>query len=52
VELVVDAAVSGDRDLALQCLLLDPMIGDIGRAQAILGDYLTTFADYLPQFRQ
>jgi alpha-galactosidase len=52
VELVVDAAVSGDRDLALQCLLLDPMIGDIGRARAILGDYLTTFADYLPQFRQ
>ena len=52
VERAVDAAVSGDRDLALQCLLLDPMIGDIGRARAILDDYLTTFADYLPQFQR
>ena len=51
VELVVDAAVHGDRTLALQALLLDPMIGDIGRARAILDDYLTTFADHLPQFK-
>jgi len=50
VELVVDAAVTGDRDLALQALLLDPMTGDIGRARAILDDYLQTFAAYLPQF--
>ncbi|MCA9939512.1 MAG: alpha-glucosidase/alpha-galactosidase [Anaerolineales bacterium] len=50
VELVVDAAVSGDRKLALQALLLDPMIDDIARAEAILDDYLTQFADYLPQF--
>jgi alpha-galactosidase len=50
VELVVDAAVSGDRQLALQALLLDPMINDIGRARAILDDYLETFHDYLPQF--
>lgn len=51
VELVVDAAVSGDRDLALQALLLDPMINDIGRARAILDDYLAAFAAHLPQFR-
>lgn len=50
VEMVVDAAVTGDRQLALQTLLLDPMINDIGRARAILDDYLTSFADYLPQF--
>lgn len=50
VELVVDAAVTGDRDLALQALLLDPMINDIGRAKLILDDYLEAFADYLPQF--
>ena len=50
VEMVVDTAVTGDRDLALQTLLLDPMINDIGRARAILDDYLKTFADYLPQF--
>ncbi len=50
VEMVVDTAVSGDRQLALQTLLLDPMINDLGRARAILDDYLTSFADYLPQF--
>ncbi|MCP4362585.1 MAG: hypothetical protein GY796_31655 [Chloroflexi bacterium] len=50
VEMVVDTAVTGDRSLALQTLLLDPMIDDIGRAKAILDDYLTTFADVLPQF--
>ena len=50
VELVVDAAVVGDRELALQALLLDPMIDDIDRARAILADYLDVFADYLPQF--
>jgi alpha-galactosidase len=50
VEMVVDAAVTGDRQIALQALLLDPMINDINRAQAILDDYLTAFADHLPQF--
>lgn len=50
VEMVVDTAVSGDRQLALQTLLLDPMINDIGRARVILDEYLTVFAAYLPQF--
>jgi len=50
VEMVVDTAVTGDRQLALQTLLMDPMINDIERAKAILDDYLISFADYLPQF--
>lgn len=50
VEMVVDTAVTGDRNLALQTLLMDPMVGDIGRARVILDDYLKTFAAYLPQF--
>lgn len=48
--LTVDAVVKGDRDLALQALLLDPMLNDIDRARAILDDFLLTFAEYLPQF--
>ena len=48
--LVVDAVVRGDRQLSLQALLLDPMMNDIDRARAILDDFLTTFAEYLPQF--
>jgi len=51
-ELAVEAAVTGDRKVALQSLLLDPMITDIGQAQAILDDYLTAHADLLPQFRR
>ncbi|NDJ75269.1 MAG: hypothetical protein GYB65_03330 [Chloroflexi bacterium] len=48
--LMVDAAVTGDRSLALQCLMLDPMVDDIDTARAILKDFLVEFAEYLPQF--
>ena len=48
--LVVDAAVSGDRTLALQALLLDPMGNDIDRSRAILDDFLVSFRTWLPQF--
>jgi alpha-galactosidase/6-phospho-beta-glucosidase family protein len=36
--------------LALQALLLDPMITDIDTVRAILNDMLHDFAHYLPQF--
>ncbi|MCG8353334.1 MAG: hypothetical protein MI924_36680 [Chloroflexales bacterium] len=49
-ELVVEAAIKGDRQLALQALLLDPMISDIDQARAICDDFLVTFKEYLPQF--
>ena len=50
VRLCVDAAVSGDRQLALQCLLLDPVITDLDVAKQILDDYLETYREQLPQF--
>ncbi len=50
--LCVDSAVWGDRQLALQCLLLDPMITDIDMAKNILNDYLVTYKDLLPQYWQ
>ena len=50
VQLAVDAAVTGDRQLALQALLLDPVITDLDVAQQILDDYLETYRSYLPQF--
>jgi alpha-galactosidase len=46
----VDAAIEGSREKALQSLLLDPMITDIGAAKQILDDYLTTYKAHLPQF--
>jgi len=50
VRLCVDAAVHGDRKLALQCLLLDPVITDLDVAGKILEDYLATYREHLPQF--
>ena len=50
VQRCVDAAVHGDRQAALQCLLLDPVITDLDVAQQILDDYLETYREYLPQF--
>jgi alpha-galactosidase len=49
-QLCVDSAVEGSREKALQCLLLDPVITDIDTARKILGDYLTEYREYLPQF--
>ncbi len=51
-QLCVDAAINGDRQATLQCLLLDPVITDLDLAQEILDDYLETYRDYLPQFWQ
>ena len=51
-QLCVDAAVTGDRQLALQCLLLDPVITDLDVGKQILDDYLVTYREYLPQFWQ
>lgn len=50
VRLAVDAAVTGDRQKALQCLLLDPVIRDLDVARDILDDGLRTYREQLPQF--
>ena len=50
VELIVDACVLGDRELALQALCLDPMVDDIDVARAVLDDYLDVHRQHLPQF--
>lgn len=50
VKLCIDSVVEGDRQKALQCLLLDPVITDLDVAKDILDDYLTTYKQYLPTF--
>lgn len=50
-ELVVEAAVKGDRNAALQALLLDPHIHSYAQATHLLEDLLTAHARYLPQFQ-
>ena len=49
-QLCVDAAVEGNWEKALQCLLLDPVITDMDTARKILDDYLISYKEYLPQF--
>jgi alpha-galactosidase len=49
--LAVEAAATGNKQAALQALLLDPCIDDIDTARAILDAYLLEYADYLPQFQ-
>jgi alpha-galactosidase len=47
----VDAAIHGDRQAALQALLLDPVVSSYEAAVQILDDLLTAHAPYLPRFR-
>ncbi len=49
-QLGVDAAIEGNREKALQCLLLDPVITDLHTAKKVLDDYLISYKEYLPQF--
>ncbi|MBG0786674.1 MAG: hypothetical protein H0S79_16375 [Anaerolineaceae bacterium] len=48
--LTVDSVVKGDRQLALQALLLDPVIRDMDVARQILNDYLIAYQEHLPTF--
>ncbi len=49
-EFVADAAVKGDRNLALQALMLDEMAILPDKAEAMLGELLTASKELLPQF--
>lgn len=49
--LAVDAAVAGSKELALQALLVDPMVNDIDQARALLDEMLEVQRAYLPQFK-
>jgi alpha-galactosidase len=49
-ELAVEASVTGDRQKALQALLLDPTVPGFAAASAVLADLLAAHAAHLPQF--
>ncbi len=50
-ELIVDAAITGERRRVLQAMLLDPVVDSIAAAERIVDEMLTTQAPYLPQFQ-
>jgi alpha-galactosidase len=49
--LVVEASMKGDRNAALQALLLDPTVHSYAQAKYMLDELLRVHAHYLPQFR-
>jgi alpha-galactosidase len=49
-ELLVEAAVRGDRQLALEALLNDPLTRDFASAPRLLDELLVAQKEYLPQF--
>ncbi len=48
--LAVKAAVEGDRQAALEALLIDPYVPSVDVACSLLDDILVAHADVLPQF--
>lgn len=49
-DLVVQAALTGDRRRFLEALCLDPFVPDLHRAKALMEEYLDAYRDFLPQF--
>ncbi|MDE2852847.1 MAG: hypothetical protein OXN88_01615 [Chloroflexota bacterium] len=49
-ELIVEAAVHGDRNLVLQAVLMDPVVESVTQVEAMVDEMLRLNADYLPQF--
>jgi len=50
-ELIVQAALTGDRQLALQAMVNDPLVPGLNIARNLLDDLLDAHAALLPQFR-
>lgn len=49
-ELIVEAGATGDKNLVLQAMLLDPVVDNVRNAEAMLDEMLKINAKYLPQF--
>jgi alpha-galactosidase len=49
-EMIVEAAVTGERRLVLQAMLLDPVVDSVAAAERIVNRMLKLQADYLPRF--
>ncbi|MBM3237101.1 hypothetical protein FJZ31_12485 [Candidatus Poribacteria bacterium] len=50
-QLTVDAAMTGDRNLAVQAMLADPMVSSVEIAKAMLDELIEAHAKHLPQFK-
>ena len=50
-ELAIEAAVTGDRGVAFQALLANPLVPSARVAKELLDDLLAANAEFLPQFK-
>lgn len=50
--LVIEAARKGSRKLALEALILDPLVREYKDAERLLDELLMAHREYLPQFRE
>ena len=48
--LTVEAAITGDRGVALKALMTNPLVGDYDVAKPMLDDLLEQNRDHLPRF--
>jgi alpha-galactosidase len=48
-EMIVEAALTGDRRLALQALANDPLVTDLDSLKSLLGELLAAGREYLPK---
>jgi len=48
--LIVEAAINGDRQLAIQAMLLDPLVPSLEIAEAMLDELLEAHEEHLPRF--
>ena len=49
-DLTVEAAVTGDRNRALQAMLPDPVVDSVAAGEKVIDEMLRVQAEYLPQF--
>jgi len=50
-EMIVEAAMKGDRRLALEALISDPMVQDAATAPRMLAEMMAATRPWLPQFK-
>ncbi len=51
-ELIVEAAVKGDRQPAMQALFNDPLVREVEAAKAVFDELLDAHREHLPQFHR
>ncbi len=51
-EMIAQAALTGDRALALQAMVNDPLVPNLQTARAMLDELLEAHAEFLPQFQR